>query len=252
MKPPKFGSMIRSFEDLKYFIGNYPVRNSLKALKPERYPKIRIEAGKSEKELFLEAMENVIPVSGRIRESIVGQTNDRSYQDYSGPKEEGLIELNNLIRHGKGFVVDQTPEYMEGTGHRIHPSAAHFLHNGGLSIQAHIDLHRLCVENAKEELDRFLTGAVRSGKRQLLIIHGRGLSSPSEPVLKGRIFQWLTSAPWGKWVIAFSSARACEGGAGATYVLLRSRPLTHRFRKKHMKKENLENMAQNRNNHSNR
>jgi DNA-nicking Smr family endonuclease len=34
-----------------------------------------------------------------------------------------------------------------------------------------------------------------------------------------------------KWVIAFSSARSCDGGAGATYVLLRQRPLTMRFRK---------------------
>lgn len=248
MKPPKFDSMIRSFKDLKYFIGNYPVRNFLKALKPERYPKIMIEEGKSEKELFFEAMADVIPVSGKIRESLVGQTNDRPHPGNSDPQEDVLTELNNLIRHGTGFVVAQTPEYMEGTGHRVHPSAAHFLHEGDLSIQAHIDLHGFCVENAKEELNRFLTGAIRTGKRQLLIIHGRGLSSPSEPVLKGRIYQWLTSAPWGKWVIAFSSARACDGGAGATYVLLRPRPLTRRFRKKHIKK-NPENMSQNRNNH---
>jgi hypothetical protein len=32
--------------------------------------------------------------------------------------------------------------------------------------------------------------------------------------------------------MAYASARACDGGAGATYVLLRERPLKRRFRKK--------------------
>jgi len=66
----------------------------------------------------------------------------------------------------------------------------------------------------------------------VMIIHGRGLSSPSEPVLKTRVFQWLQSGPWRKWVMAFASARWCDGGAGATYVLLRKRPLARRHRKK--------------------
>ncbi len=44
-------------------------------------------------------------------------------------------------------------------------------------------------------------------------------------------FQWLASEPWQKWVIAFSSARLCDGGAGAAYVILRQRPVTIRLRK---------------------
>jgi len=52
------------------------------------------------------------------------------------------------------------------------------------------------------------------------------------PVLKSKVYQWLTSSPWHKWVVAFTSARLCDGGAGATYVLFRTRPLTKRFRKK--------------------
>jgi DNA-nicking Smr family endonuclease len=70
------------------------------------------------------------------------------------------------------------------------------------------------------------------GKRALLIIHGRGLSSPVKPILKSKVYLWLTTSPWHKWVIAFTSARACDGGAGATYVLLRQKPLSKRLRKK--------------------
>jgi DNA-nicking Smr family endonuclease len=71
-----------------------------------------------------------------------------------------------------------------------------------------------------------------SGKRAVLVIHGRGLSSPAKPVLKSNVYRWLTTTPWHKWVIAFTSARLCDGGAGACYILLRRKPLTKKYRKK--------------------
>jgi DNA-nicking Smr family endonuclease len=42
--------------------------------------------------------------------------------------------------------------------------------------------------------------------------------------------EWLTRGPWRKWVVAYSSARIYDGGAGATYVLLRERPVSKRFK----------------------
>ncbi|MGD8263702.1 MAG: Smr/MutS family protein, partial [Desulfobacterales bacterium] len=106
------------------------------------------------------------------------------------------------------------------------------LHRGEFSIQAHIDLHGFSVKEARYALDKFLTDSISAGKRAVLVIHGRGLSSPARPILKTNVYRWLTSSPWHKWVIAFTSARLCDGGAGATYVLLRQRPLPKRFRKK--------------------
>jgi DNA-nicking Smr family endonuclease len=73
--------------------------------------------------------------------------------------------------------------------------------------------------------------AVATGKRAVLIIHGRGLSSPALPVLKTRVAEWLTTGYWRKWVVAFTSARRCDGGSGASYVLLRRNPLPKRLRK---------------------
>lgn len=70
-----------------------------------------------------------------------------------------------------------------------------------------------------------------NGKRGVLVIHGRGRSSPSEPVLKKKVIDWLTHGTWRKWVVAYSSARPCDGGAGATYILLRERPVSKRFKK---------------------
>jgi DNA-nicking Smr family endonuclease len=143
-------------------------------------------------------------------------------------QSETLDKLRRLIQKGEGFVVSDTPEYVEGAGINVNPVLVKRLHRGDYSIQAFIDLHGLTVAEAQEALEHFLQEAVQTGKRGVLIIHGRGLSSPAEPVLKTNVVKWLTTGYWRKWVIAFSSARSCDGGTGATYVLLRQRPLTKR------------------------
>jgi DNA-nicking Smr family endonuclease len=105
------------------------------------------------------------------------------------------------------------------------------LHRGEFSIQGHIDLHGLSVESAQDAFEKFLKESIAVGKRMVLIVHGRGLSSPAKPILKTNVFKWLTTGPWRKWIMAFASARLCDGGAGATYVLLRKRPVTKRYKK---------------------
>jgi len=144
------------------------------------------------------------------------------------PAEETAVirKLECLVQRGIGFVVADTPEYIEGKGPLAHPEITTWLHRGRFSIQDHLDLHGLRVAEAAKAFDEFLDKSIAEGKRAVLIIHGRGLSSPGEPVLKTRVHQWLTQNRRRKWVIAFTSARSCDGGAGATYVLLRQRPLT--------------------------
>ena len=146
--------------------------------------------------------------------------------------DEALQKLNSLVKNGTGFVVSLTPEYIEGRDSTVNPDIAQRLHRGEFSIQAHIDLHGLSAAAARERFDRFMHDSIAAGKNALLIIHGRGLSSPSEPVLKSKMCQWLTTNPWRKWVMAFTSALLCDGGAGASYVLLRQRPRTKKIRKK--------------------
>ncbi len=144
---------------------------------------------------------------------------------------EVRLALHSLVTSGQGFAVRHTPEYMEGRGYGVSSNLARRLHNGDFSIQSHIDLHGLGVQDAFLKVDGFLNEAVRSGLRAVLIIHGRGLSSPRQPVLKEKLRQWLSTGRWRNWVLAFTSARAEDGGAGATYVLLRKRPVNKRQRK---------------------
>ncbi|MGD9082172.1 MAG: Smr/MutS family protein [Desulfobacterales bacterium] len=185
----------------------------------------------SENELFLKEMSDVIPIP---RGDLIEHRSSPGLP--AGPDhdsdDETLLKLDNLVKFGTGFVVADTPEYIEGRGYNVHPEITKRLHRGDFSIQAHIDLHGLGVEDARNAFEMFLKDSITSGKKAVLIIHGRGLSSPDKPVLKTRVIQWLTCGPWRKWIIAFSSARSCDGGTGATYVLLRQRPLTKRYRKR--------------------
>jgi DNA-nicking Smr family endonuclease len=184
----------------------------------------------NEELLFQEAMSGVVPVAQDRELSDERQKGPRRVPEQD-PEAEALARLEDLVRHGDGFVISDTPEYMEGIGYGVNPEVANRLHRGDFSIQGHLDLHGFVVEDAKEVFEQFLSDAILLGKRAVLIVHGRGLSSRAEPVLKTKVKEWLTSGPWRKWVLAFTSARACDGGAGATYVLLRQRPATKRERK---------------------
>ena len=66
-----------------------------------------------------------------------------------------------------------------------------------------------------------LTRVQAEGGRCVLVIHGRGRHSETEPILKEALLGWLAEPPAGPLVMAFTSALGGDGGVGATYVLLR-------------------------------
>ena len=226
MRSSKSSLTVKSFEDLKLLLKD----KSFPSRRPADPPACEIKLSPElEEKLFKEAMEGVTPipedkyVEKRFRIEL--PEGHRQADD-----AEALEKLRQLVKYGKGFHVSDTPEYIEGTGYNVLPSVARRLHQGDFSIQAHIDLHGLRVHDAREAFEEFLDRAVTTGKRGVLIVHGRGLSSPSEPVLKNKLREWLTRGPWRKWVVAYASARRCDGGAGATYVLLRQRPVSKRLK----------------------
>lgn len=227
MKPRKPSFTFKSFQELRALLEK-------QSFPPQKFYTDFIghqegENPEMEERLFKQAMEGVTPIP---RDKYVERIFQLELPKSSREKEDAevLERLSALVKYGKGFNVEDTPEYIEGTGYHIHPSVARRLHQGEYSIQAFVDLHGLLVEDAKEVLEKFLKWAVTTGKTGILIVHGRGLSSPSEPVLKRKVVEWLTRGPLRKWVAAYASARICDGGAGATYVLLRPRPVSKRIK----------------------
>jgi DNA-nicking Smr family endonuclease len=101
----------------------------------------------------------------------------------------------------------------------VGPEVVRRLRRGHWVIQAQIDLHGLRRDQAREQLAAFLREAVKRGLRCVRVVHGKGNGSPGrEPVLKAKVKTWLVQK---QEVIAFTQARAAEGGAGALVVLLR-------------------------------
>ncbi len=92
------------------------------------------------------------------------------------------------------------------------------LRRGEFSVQDEIDLHHLKMAEAEALLQQFLAESRRAGLRCIKIIHGKGLRSGQRgPVLKALVAHMLRRRAE---VIAYASARANQGGSGATLVLL--------------------------------
>jgi DNA-nicking Smr family endonuclease len=177
-----------------------------------------------EKALFDAAMADVVPLCGR-NGRLAGRPERRPPAFYEeDPDAEALRRLQRLVKTGSGFVLSQTAEYVEGVYGSVPPELLRRLHAGYFAVQDYVDLHGMDLITARRAFDRFLQRAIAMSKRTVLVVHGRGRSSPGPPVLKRNLLEWLTRGVWKRWVIAFASARACDGGTGATYVLLRSSP----------------------------
>lgn len=233
MKPPKPDLGFQPFENLGQLLRKKSADAAPLPGKPPRdkgAPHAEQAPVVDEEKIFLDAMEGV----KTLREGKYIEPSPPSAREIvlKNTRDEDLETLTNLVKYGEGFVISDTPEYIEGTGYRVRPEIARRLHRGEFSIQAHIDLHGLNVEEAEAAFEDFLRDSIDRGRKGILVIHGRGLSSPAEPVLKTKVVQWLTTGPWRKWIIAYSSARSCDGGTGATYVMLRQRPVTKRFKRR--------------------
>lgn len=102
----------------------------------------------------------------------------------------------------------------------IQDRVIHKLKKGQFPIQAECDLHGLTLLEAEHELVNLLRKCGQQHLTSVQIIHGKGHGSSNPlPLLKNFVCEWLKSQ---EPVLAFSSAKPSDGGAGALYVLLKS------------------------------
>jgi DNA-nicking Smr family endonuclease len=93
------------------------------------------------------------------------------------------------------------------------------LRRGLYPVEDELDLHGHNQAAAREQLADFIARSRDGGCRCVRIIHGKGYRSGARgPILKTAVNLWLRRHLD---VMAFVSARAIDGGAGAVYVLLR-------------------------------
>jgi len=135
---------------------------------------------------------------------------------------EVIALLSDLVSGQAPFDITESDEYVEGYRVGLDPRLVSQLRRGEFAVQAHFDMHGMIQSAAKEALKEFIIASVRKGLRTVLVVHGRGLRSPGgHSVLKHASAGWLSHGAIGGHVLAFTSARPADGGAGATYVLLK-------------------------------
>ncbi len=92
------------------------------------------------------------------------------------------------------------------------------LKRGKYPLDARLDLHRKTVEQARQDVFRFIDDAMKYDLRTVIILHGKGEKEAKPALLKSWINRWLRELDD---VLAYHSAQQFDGGTGAVYIMLK-------------------------------
>jgi DNA-nicking Smr family endonuclease len=165
--------------------------------------------------LFRDAIGDVQPISSPDRHQVSQQVTPRAT---SRRRDERRVLDESLQNDPEPAEIEYGEELLF---HRasVNRRTLRELRQGKYTIQDEIDLHRLTAAQARQALREFVAESLQRRFRCVRVVHGKGHGSgPGGPVLKGKVNVWLRD--WDE-VLAFCSARNCDGGTGAAYVLLR-------------------------------
>jgi len=157
---------------------------------------------------FADLVADVKPLKGRSHRRPM--TKPRPVASGRGPTAE---------RAGFRFPDSDEPRLAAAPG--VSNRVLHALGRGDPSFEERVDLHGLDREGARRHLARALESAAFRGLRCVLVVHGVGRGSAGGAVLLDATPKWLAKPPCADRVLAFAPAQRKDGGAGATYVLLR-------------------------------
>ncbi|MEW6570447.1 MAG: Smr/MutS family protein [Nitrospirota bacterium] len=200
--------LLTSFKELK------------KVFENEKAPSNTVPARvKSDEEIFRDAMADVREIK-EFRELPLKKP-ARIIQK-TAPVDDSPEMLRQIIQGKRKIKLSDTGEYIEWVSPHIRKDITQRLHEGHFSVQDFIDLHGMTVDEAEQALNTFFSEAIRKRLFCIKVIHGRGLRSAKGPVLKEALKKWLCGR-FRKWILAYSTAKDCDGGLGATYIILKSR-----------------------------
>jgi len=169
--------------------------------------------------LFLDEVQDVKPLTAPQRVGL--NRSPVSELAVSARREAAVRDLE----HDRNFLALDHVELLDpyypldfkraGVQHGVYRK----LKQGKYPMDARLDLHRMTVERAREEVFAFIREAMAYDLRNVMIVPGRGSHGNSpEAVLKSYVNKWL---PEFEEVLAYCSAIPAHGGTGAVYIMLR-------------------------------
>ena len=136
---------------------------------------------------------------------------------------DAMAQLDALVQPEHRFRFEKDGGFVRALREGAHASHLGALAEGFVP-EASLDLHGLRGDDAEREILRFIRAKHQEGRRQLLIIHGRGRGSAGGAgVLGGVVTDTLSRTGLSKIVLAFASAPRHLGGEGAIVVRLGER-----------------------------
>lgn len=116
---------------------------------------------------------------------------------------------------------NQPHHLTHGLSHGIDRRQAERFRKGKLAIEGKIDLHGRTQQVAHDDLLAFLRRARDHGKRCVLVVTGKGMTTTKTGILRQAVPRWLNEPTFRHLVLAFDYALPQHGGEGALYVLLK-------------------------------
>jgi DNA-nicking Smr family endonuclease len=181
---------------------------------------------RAEVELWRSVLEDTVPLPGRAAPELPPDSTLET------PPEKPLRPTRTTARArpGKSGAPAAPPKPKHpplevGRAAGIDKRQAERLKRGRTVIDARIDLHGMTQAEAHRRLDAFIDASVRAGRRCVLVITGKGLTSEmagrGAGVLREAVPRWLNEPPLRPRILAFTYAQPQHGGHGALYVLLK-------------------------------
>ncbi|WP_252109156.1 MULTISPECIES: Smr/MutS family protein [unclassified Halomonas] len=161
----------------------------------------------------------------QIKSDLADPGRPKRERDAQAARRQAAVKSESQVTTGRtsdGRVEAVRPsEYLEFSVNDLPYRTFSQLKRGQTPWQAGLDLHGYTLEEARTELESFLTDAAAQHLHCVLVVHGKAWGATADfPVLKSHTNAWLREWPG---VLAFCSAVDADGGTGAVYVLLRKR-----------------------------
>jgi DNA-nicking Smr family endonuclease len=222
--PPKAAEFHSTpFSTLKGVTVSTPIP-APEAVRPVAPPPLVVDEG----DLFLQAMDDVKRL-GSTQSPEKKTLHAGKAAATARPAAERQIEVDLIERDAFARAIGQLKLDMTFTDRipeddelkSLGANRLRQLKRGVISVERQLDLHGLTREEALAALPRFLQSAVAHGEKAVLVITGKGINSPGEPVLLQAVAGWLRDAGK-KLVVEFAPAPREMGGSGAFVVFLRA------------------------------
>lgn len=183
-----------------------------------------------EAKLWLHAMRHTTPLRPAPAKVTAAPASPMKSKPVKPPvKQSGKAGVKPATPSGNiGISAHQLPKPKPPLEPKLDHRTLTKLRRGTVKIEATLDLHGLTAERAHRQLADFIHRCRTAGRKNVLIITGKGLrqssgNNPEPGILKRSVPQWLNTHPLKEHVIGYAAAHQRQGGDGALYVSLRTK-----------------------------